>query len=143
MLRALLSKLPLLADERKDGFAMEEYSISPLVYAEVYAILQTFSTDLIEKLPDGLMESIDMMRDEAYISVIDKSKPLREQNIEKETFAFMAWLKLNYWCKDEAEQEEMLKVLHSNEVTLQKMRAQMKFLAKKGFPLIFILDTEL
>ena len=108
------------------------------VYAEVHAILSTFTDDCVKLIPKDLLDLINKERDTNYISIIDENKPLHEQRIEKETIAFIAYLKLNFWCKDDEEKQELLDILKTNEQELNiqlssatSTRALMKLLRNK------------
>ena len=90
------------------------------IYSEVYAILSTFSVDYIERIPEELLTFIETKRDLIYTPTIAEDKPLNEQAVEKETVAFIAMLKLNYWCDSEKEKAEFLSILETNEEEFQK-----------------------
>ena len=38
-----------------------------------------------------------------------------EQGLERKTLAFLAMLNLNYWCEDEKEKQDLLKIYYTND----------------------------
>ena len=88
----------------------------PDMYSEVYEILRCFTDDLISRIPDELMTFIKECRNIEYVPVIDENKPLREQKVREDTFAFMALLKLSFWSDSKEEQRELMRVLTENQV---------------------------
>ena len=94
----------------------DTFGIHPDTYSEVYEILSTFTDDLISRIPDELLSLIEGCRNIEYVPVIDENKRLREQEVREDTFAFMAFLKLHFWCDNKEERRELLRVLNENQV---------------------------
>jgi len=91
-------------------------------YADIYYILGCLDDEYKKKIPKKL---IDFFRDNAepyYLSDIDITKPLIEQNISQETEQLICLLNLNYWC-DQNEKQELLKKYELNE---QEIEAQLQ-----------------
>lgn len=101
------------------------------MYAEIYAILSTFTDDYISRIPAEMLDFIATNRNKKYLPLIDENKTLREQKVSKKTIAFMAMLKLNYWCETEEEKQEFLNVLESNEVEIKNELMNEKSLLKR------------
>lgn len=89
------------------------------VYSEVYEILKNIRKEYIDKLPKEVYDNIERNRDDEYIPKIDKDKTLDEQDIMNETKDVIASLRLEYWCKNEIEREEFIKLLKRNEEEYQ------------------------
>ena len=93
---------------------------SPKMLSEVYAVVMASGQEYIDLIPDEILEFIAQKKDAYYTPLIDEDKSLDEQGFEKETIAMIAMLKLNYWCQNEQEKEELLNHLETNEQELQK-----------------------
>lgn len=89
-------------------------------YAEVITIIDLLEEDFKNKLPNKLIEFLRTEKSENYIVKISPNIPLEEQQLLKETIDILAMLKLNYWCSNEAEKQELLDLLNENEKTYQK-----------------------
>ena len=74
-------------------------------------------------MPNELIEFFAKNRDTSYVPVIDESKPIDEQNLDKVTMALVTILKLDYWCKTEEEKSELVKVLNNNDEELFQLLA--------------------
>jgi len=88
-------------------------------YTDIYHILSALEDKYIKKIPSEL---IDFFRDNAdleYISKIDVTKPLIEQEISQETEQLICLLNLSYWCTPQ-EKEELLKKYEINEKEAQE-----------------------
>lgn len=81
------------------------------VYSEVYAVLSTLNDEYIRNTPTDVLNFIADNRDKDYIVNIDENKALDNQNLSEETIAFIAMLKLDYWCHDEGEKEKLVHLL--------------------------------
>ena len=89
------------------------------VYSEVYEILKNIRKEYIDELPKEVYDNIERNRDDEYIPNIDKDKTLDEQDIMNETKDVIASLRLEYWCKNEIEREEFIKLLKRNQEEYQ------------------------
>jgi len=84
-------------------------------YAEVDEILNLLEEAYKEKIPEKIINFFKEERDKEYKVVIDVNRPLREQNLKRDTFVLLAILNLNYWCETEEEKQEFLNELAQNE----------------------------
>ena len=88
--------------------------IDKKVYSETYAILLALGEDYINPIPAEVFEFTEQTRDPNCQPQIDENKEFKDQPILKETFAMIAALRLNYWCKSEKEKTEFLEYLGMN-----------------------------
>lgn len=89
------------------------------VYSEVYEILNILGNDYIDKLPSKLYEHISNERNRENFAEFDVNRPIVEQEMQRETMAFLAYLNLQYWC-DEKEKQKLMKQYTKNDERMQK-----------------------
>ena len=89
-------------------------------YSEVYEILQLLGSEFIDKVPNKFIEFIAKEKDNEYYQNIKKDIPLEEQNLLEDTINILAMLKLDYWCENEEEKEELESILTENERLYQE-----------------------
>ena len=92
-------------------------------YAEVLLILSYMEQKYIDMIPKKLLELFNEEKDKNYQPNINPNISLAEQNLQRKTLALLAMLNLNYWCKDENEKQEMLKMYSEND---KKIEAEMR-----------------
>ena len=92
-------------------------------YAEVLLILSYMEQKYIEMIPKKLLELFNEEKDKNYQPNINPNVSLAEQNLQRKTLALLAMLNLNYWCKDENEKKELLKMYSEND---KKIEAEMR-----------------
>ena len=74
----------------------------------------------VNKIPKKLLEVIEKEKSNTYIPNYDSKIELNSQSIKKETLAMLALLYINYWCEDENEKKEYLKLIEKNEQKYQQ-----------------------
>lgn len=89
-------------------------------YSEVYEILQLLDDEFVDKVPKKFMEFIEKEKDNDYIPNIKPNVSLEEQELLEDTINILAMLKLDYWCENEAEKQELLDILNKNEIEYQQ-----------------------
>ena len=89
-------------------------------YSEIYDILQLLGSEFVDKIPNEFIEFIDREKDNEYYPNIKKDIPLEEQNLLEDTINILAMLKLDYWCENEEEKEELKSILIENERLYQE-----------------------
>lgn len=89
-------------------------------YSEIYEILQLLGSEFVDKIPNEFIEFIDKEKDNDYYPNIKKDIPLEEQNLLEDTINILAMLKLDYWCENEEEKEELKSILMENECIYQE-----------------------
>ena len=92
-------------------------------YAEVLLILTYMEQKYIDMIPKKLLELFNEEKDKNYQPNINPNISLAEQNLQRKTLALLAMLNLNYWCKDENEKKELLKMYSEND---KKIEAEMR-----------------
>lgn len=112
-----------------------------LAYSEIYTIINFLNEDLKNKIPTKLSVFFENEREKSYIPKIDENIPLEEQNLLEDTINLLAMLKLNYWCRDEEEKNELLMVLSENEKEYQTALGE-KYTADNLFKKEIIAESE-
>ena len=84
-------------------------------YAEVDRILSFMEVNYVEKIPKKIRELFENEKLQNYEPRISSQIPLDEQNLQKKTYAILAMLNLNYWCDDENEKQELIKIYAEND----------------------------
>ena len=84
-------------------------------YAEVEMILSFMEVKYVEKIPKKMRELFENEKLQNYEPIINPQIPLDEQNLQKKTYAILAMLNLNYWCDDENEKQELIKIYAEND----------------------------
>lgn len=84
-------------------------------YAEVDKILSFMDTAYVEKIPKKMRDLFRNEKLQDYEPNINPKISLDEQNLQKKTYAILAMLNLNYWCKDEEEKKELIKLYAEND----------------------------
>ena len=92
-------------------------------YTEVLLILSYMEQKYVDMIPKKLLELFNEEKDKNYQPNINPNISLAEQNLQRKTLALLAMLNLNYWCKDESEKQEMLKMYAEND---KKIEAEMR-----------------
>lgn len=88
-------------------------------YTEVLLILSYMEQKYIDMIPKKLLELFNEEKDKNYQPNINPNISLAEQNLQKKTLALLAMLNLNYWCVDENEKKELLKMYSENDKKLE------------------------
>ena len=84
-------------------------------YAEVDKILSFMDTTYVEKIPKKMRDLFINKKSHDYEPNINPQIPLDEQNLQKKTYVILAMLNVNYWCKDEEEKKELIKIYAEND----------------------------
>ena len=88
-------------------------------YTEILLILSYMEQKYADMIPKKLLELFNEEKDKNYQPNINPNISLAEQNLQRKTLALLAMLNLNYWCKDEKEKEEMLKIYSENDKKIE------------------------
>ena len=83
-------------------------------YSEVVEILKLIDDEKrIEKIPFEVIELIKNNSDPQYKPIIDKDRPIENQDLRNETYSILGWIANKYWDEDiviESSKEEMNKI---------------------------------
>lgn len=86
---------------------------------EVDEILNYLSIDDLNKIPEEIRKLIKDNKDTEYEWHYDGTKPLKEQNVNRDTIAFLSYLNMEYLLNEE--QKELMKQIHEfNEKKLEE-----------------------
>lgn len=84
-------------------------------YAEIDNFIELLDEYHKNKIPQKLREYYKKEKDHKYIKIIYSNKPVKEQNLKKQTLAIIAMLNLKYWCEDEEEKNRLKKIYIEND----------------------------
>ena len=82
-----------------------------------------FPNSFIKKLPNKLLEVINLKADSKYLIDVDTNKSINEQNISNKTKIILAVLTYNYWS-NEKQKDIIRKKLYDNEEIYQSKLAE-------------------
>lgn len=85
------------------------------MYSEVYSILNILGDEYKSLLPQKLYNFIKENKFKDYTPIYNENIPFSQQDISKESVAFICMLHYNYWCKTEEEKAKINKILAYNE----------------------------
>lgn len=74
-------------------------------YAEINEIFNFLDENEVNKIPFELKEVFNKFQSKDYISHIDYTKALYEQDLKKQTKDILVYLYVTYWCNDEKKKE--------------------------------------
>lgn len=93
---------------------------------EVDEILNYLSEEDLEKIPDDIKQAIKDNKDKDYTWNYDEDKPLKEQDVSRDTIAILSYLNMEYLLNEKQKQlmeeihkkneEEKRKKEYSNEI---------------------------
>lgn len=88
-------------------------------YTEILVILSYMEQKYVDMIPKKLLELFNEEKNKDYQPNINPNVSLAEQNLQRKTLALLAMLNLNYWCEDENEKKEMLKMYSENDKKIE------------------------
>ena len=86
-----------------------------IAYAQVDSFLNLLEDEYIQMIPRNIRYFFKQEMDTTYNKPIVADIPIKKQNLTDEALALIAYLNLNYWCKDDAEKERLRKIYQENE----------------------------
>lgn len=86
-----------------------------MAYCEVDMILGQMEEEYVNKIPSELRKLFKEQKRMDYSPKIKADVPLEEQNLMRKTIAILAMLNLNYWCQDEKEKQDLIKMYSEND----------------------------
>lgn len=97
------------------------------VYSETIAVLDILGKEFIKKLPKEMYNKILSEKSQYYNPKYDANLRLIQQNISKETSAFLSFLHYSYWCDNAEEKNRIKKILENNEKKFKEsIKAEVK-----------------
>ncbi len=91
-----------------------------IAYAEVDTIINLMDKKYQDLVPKELRYIIHSQKDLTHKKEIDVTKPLINQNINKEALAILAMINYEYWCKSQSEKDDLLKSIAINELEFRE-----------------------
>ena len=89
---------------------------------EVDEILNYLSEEDLMKIPEEVRMAIKENKDTEYLWQYDESKPLKDQNVSRDTIAFLSYLNMEYLLNEK--QKEFMQQLHEfNEKKLEEEKS--------------------
>ena len=90
---------------------------------EVDEILNYLSEEDLMKIPEDVRQLIKENKDKEYTWQYDETKPLKDQNVSRDTIAFLSYLNMEYLLNEK--QKQYMKQLHElNEKKLEEEKAE-------------------
>lgn len=77
---------------------------------EVNEILKHLSSKDIAKIPQEIWDTIEENMDKKYIWNYDESKPLKQQNVSRDTIAILSYINMEYLLTED--QKEVVCMIH-------------------------------
>ena len=77
---------------------------------EVDEVLNYLSDEDLEKIPEEIRNLIKENKDKDYVWQYDKTKPLKEQGLNRDTIAFLSYLNMEYLLNEE--QKKLMEQIH-------------------------------
>lgn len=86
---------------------------------EVDEILNYLSYENLIKIPENIRKAIKENKDKEYVWKYDKSKTLLQQNLNRDTIAFLSYLNMEYLLNNE--QKELMEQIHKlNQINIER-----------------------
>lgn len=90
---------------------------------EVDEILNYLSEEDLMKIPEEVRMAIKENKDTEYLWHYDESKPLKEQNVSRDTIAFLSYLNMEYLLNEK--QKEFMQQIHElNDKKLEEAKLE-------------------
>ena len=90
---------------------------------EVDEILNYLSEEDLLKIPEEVRNTIKENKDKEYFWQYDETKPLKDQEVSRDTIAFLSYLNMEYLLNEK--QKEYMQQLHElNEKKLEEAKAE-------------------
>ena len=104
---------------------------------EVDEILNYLSYENLIKIPENIRKAIKENKDKEYVWKYDKSKTLLQQNLNRDTIAFLSYLNMEYLLNNE--QKELIEQIHKlNQINIEREKEE-----KYNPDMIFKKDNEI
>ena len=94
------------------------------VYSEVCAILEILGKTYIEKIPKQLYDFFCDMKNNDYACNFKATIPIEKQNISDETITIISYLYIQYWCENETEKQELIRLYRDNDSKYEQLQQE-------------------
>lgn len=99
-------------DRNGDFKRMINKLLMPKAYVEVIEILKYIPTDNYNKIPDEIIENMQLNKDKEYKYTVEHFSDFQEQEMLKETETILAVLFRDYWATEEQRKKILEKEKH-------------------------------
>lgn len=89
-------------------------------YAEICEVLQYMPKEYVQKIPEKMIKLFQTEKLENYEVNINKSNPLDNNYLSKETLVLIAVLNYQYWCPNKKVKGDLYQMYSSNNEKYQK-----------------------
>jgi hypothetical protein len=96
--------------------------VNELMYAQVSAVLNKMNKEDLEKIPKGLLDTIEQSKDKEAEINLDPKIPLEDQNLSNETIAMLALLNYKYWADDNERESLKAKYEENDRIKEKELR---------------------
>lgn len=88
---------------------------------EVDEVLKYLNADELKKIPEEIRQLIKANKDKNYVWKYDETQKLKNQNLSRDTFAFLSYLNMEYLLNEE--QKKLMNQIHmENERKEEKIK---------------------
>lgn len=92
---------------------------------EVDEVLNHLSKENLDKIPDEIKNLIKENKDKDYVWYFDENKPLKDQNLSRDTIAFLSYLNMEYLLNKE--QKSFMEQIHRYNEQKNEQEKQKKY----------------
>lgn len=92
---------------------------------EVDEVLNHLSKENLDKIPKEIKTLIKENKDKDYVWHYDEDKPLKDQNLNKDTIAILSYLNIEYLLNED--QKNLMKQIHKYNEQKKEQEKQEKF----------------
>ncbi len=90
---------------------------------EVDEVLKYLSEEDLSKIPEDIRQLIKNNKDKEYEWEYDDTKPLKDQNLNRDTIAFLSYLNMEYLLNEE--QKQLMQEIHEfNEKKAEEAKSE-------------------
>lgn len=98
---------------------------------ELDEMLYNLSNEDLKKIPEDIRYSIKQQKDKTYTWKYDKSKKLKEQELDRKTIAMLSYLNMEYLLSEE--QKALMKEFHQNNEEIVEKNKKEKYKSEDIF----------
>lgn len=86
-----------------------------IAYAQVDSFLDMLEEKYVKMVPRNIRYFIKQEKDTRDEFRVVPDVPIKQQNLNDEALALIAYLNLNYWCQDQSEREKLIEKYKEND----------------------------
>ena len=96
--------------------------INEISFSEVYEIILHMDKELVKKIPDKFINFIKQNKKDDYITSIDYTKSINEQELQRGTRVLLSIIYRDYLCNDKKKKE----LLQNDNLELRKIEEELR-----------------